>query len=103
MTKHTHGPWMAIPTSTGAISINVAPGVPIATVGGAGWHLGEETARANALLISAAPDLLEAHDPDTLEAIADEIECFKHSARSASLRRIARQARAAIAKAEGTT
>lgn len=59
MTKHTPGPWAVMETHTGALSINVSPQVPISTVGGAGWHLGEETARANARLIATAPDLLD--------------------------------------------
>jgi len=59
MTTHTHGPWTITETYTGALSINVSPQVPIATVGGAGWHLGAQTARANARLIAAAPELLE--------------------------------------------
>ena len=57
---HTPGPWHVIPTLTGALSINVTPKVPVATVGGAGWHLGEGVANANAALIAAAPDLLAA-------------------------------------------
>jgi hypothetical protein len=60
MTKHTPGPWAGMETMTGALSINVSPQVPIGTVGGAGRHLGEETARANARLIAAAPDMLAA-------------------------------------------
>lgn len=56
---HTLGPWAIMETYTGALSINVSPQVPIATVGGAGWHLGAQTARANACLIAAAPELLD--------------------------------------------
>jgi hypothetical protein len=45
--------------------------------------------------------LLNSLDPDTLEAIADEIGGeFKHSARADSLRVIARKQRAAINAAE---
>ena len=58
--KHTPGPWTVTPTLTGTLSINKTENVPIATVGGAGWHLGKETAEANARLIAAAPDLLAA-------------------------------------------
>jgi hypothetical protein len=56
--KHTPGPWFVVETLRGSLSINKTDKVPIATVGGAGWHLGEETAKANACLIAAAPDLL---------------------------------------------
>ena len=57
---HTSGPWFVLETTTGALSINKTPEVPIATVGGAGWHLGADTARANATLIAGAPDMLMA-------------------------------------------
>lgn len=46
-------------------------------------------------------ELLDSLDPDTLEAIAAEIDCFEHSARAHSLRVIANRQRAAIARAEG--
>lgn len=59
MAKHTPGPWAVMETHNGALSINVSPQVVIGTIGGAGWHLGEQTARANARLIAAAPDLLD--------------------------------------------
>lgn len=58
-TPHTAGPWEAVDCLTGAISINASPTVPIATVGGAGWHLGEATARANARVIAVSPELLQ--------------------------------------------
>ena len=60
--KHTPGPWFTVPTLTGAVSINKTAQVPIATVGGAGWHLGREMAEANAALIASAPDLLAERD-----------------------------------------
>lgn len=56
---------------------------------------------ANARLIAAAPDLYDSCDPDTLDAIADEIDCFEHSARTAGLRSLAKRQRAAQAKARG--
>lgn len=54
---------------------------------------------AAARLIAAAPDLHGSLDPDTLEAIADEIDGHEHSARAASLRGIAKRQRVALAKA----
>ena len=62
MTTHTPGPWIITPTLNGALSINKTPQVPVATVGGAGWHLGEETAQANARLIAAAPETAAERD-----------------------------------------
>lgn len=61
----------------------------------------EPTDIADAYLISAAHDMCDAMDPETLEAIADEIDCFEHSARAAGLRSLAKRQRAAIAKVEG--
>ena len=61
----------------------------------------DERAIATARLIAAAPDLLGAVDPDTLEAIANEIDCFQHSARAGSLRILAKRQRAAVLKAVG--
>lgn len=58
--------------------------------------------QANADLIAAAPDIFASIDPETLEAIADEIGGeFHNSARADSLRVIARKQRAAIKKALG--
>lgn len=58
--KHTPGPWYVVPCLTGAISINKDKQIPLATVGGASWHLGAEMCEANARLIAAAPELLAA-------------------------------------------
>lgn len=41
-------------------------------------------------------DAKAACDPDALEAIADEIDCFEHSARAHSLRIIAKKQRALL-------
>lgn len=51
-------------------------------------------------LIEAFEAMGEALDPDTLDAVADEIGTeFKHSARADSLRGIAKRQRVALAKA----
>lgn len=63
-----------------------------------------EELEANAAFIvkacNAHAAMVEALDPEMLEAIADEIECHEHSARSESLRIIARRQRAALALAK---
>jgi hypothetical protein len=46
-------------------------------------------------LFSAALELLESLDPETLEAIADEMNSHTHSARATSLRGIAKRQRIA--------
>lgn len=80
MSKHLSGPWTILPTATGALSINKTPQVPLATVGGAGWHLGREMAEANARLIAAAPDLLLALR-DAIENT--DLACWREAARAA--------------------
>lgn len=57
--------------------------------------------RALANAFAALPDLIEALEPDFLETIAAEIDCFEHSARTAGLRALASRQRAALAKANG--
>lgn len=106
--SHAHtprllAPWTAKPVEHSFFfdfNILSPDGQAVAAVvqnGGAPW----EDVLARARLVAAAPDLLEALDPDTLEAVADEIDCFEHSARAASLRGIAKRQRAAEAKATG--
>lgn len=56
MSKHTPGPWKAVPTAFGPIDIVVSDGRDIVTVYGGGTGNKE----ANARLIAAAPDMLEA-------------------------------------------
>ena len=60
MTKHTPGPWAA--DGSGAIFVDKKQGEPIQTCGEYAVRYGEgtEEALANAYLIAAAPDLLEA-------------------------------------------
>jgi len=113
MADHTKGPWRV---EEGATSVwgacnpddnsSRGMGYPITDcrVTPAGqWARGPEVDEgiANARLIAAAPDLYNSLDPDTLETIADEIDCFAHSARASSLRGIAKRQRSAIAKVTG--
>jgi hypothetical protein len=56
---------------------------------------------ATANILAASFEAIDALDPEILEAIADEIDCFEHSARSSSLRILAKRQRAVIAKAHG--
>ena len=95
-TQHTAGPWEAVDCLTGAISINASPKVPIATVGGSGWHLGERTARANARLIAITPHLLQ-----LLIEVTDRIDDLKAGNPNAAedLAAWSDDAREAIAKA----
>jgi hypothetical protein len=55
------------------------------------WHIPNAVA-------ATLDRLFESIDPETLEAIADEIDCFDQSARAHSLRVIARNQRKAIEK-----
>ena len=66
MTQHTPGPWgIAVPEQTDAVQRLVTfegreYGQAIATVHGPGWGATREGMQANARLIAAAPELLEA-------------------------------------------
>jgi len=107
--QHTPGPWEAIlHEDRGTVASHPirADGKSIAAV----WcrfgkyRVNAESlreGRANARLMGAALDLRDSIDPNTLEAIADEIDCFEHSARAAGLRSLAKRQRAALAKANG--
>ena len=104
-TAHTPGPWKFTgfsKASNFADHVAVVQGdhCKLASVRG-GVRDDKATAEANARLIAAAPDLYAEMDPEILEAIADEIDCFEHSARAGSLRSLAKRQRAALAKAEG--
>lgn len=100
MTKHTPGPWKPWMTGFDNQSFAIGPNgkTPIAkTLGG-----NKETNEANARLIAAAPDLLEA-----LKECAAWFELDKHrqnpvfaSASSIGVQMVL-NAKAAIAKAEG--
>lgn len=96
-TTHTQGPWETFECLNGAISVNASPQIPIATVGGAGWHLGAKTAQANARLIAAAPDLLEALET-ALEMLIDS---WGNEQIAAGDDQVANVIKDAIAKAKG--
>lgn len=96
MTQHTPGPWAVVPARTGendSIYFEVHDGFGrTATVYGDIATDGEEA--ANARLIAAAPELLEA-----LRELADHCRAFYMAERESILL----NARAAIAKATGGT
>lgn len=94
--QHTPGPWSVRPSLINLKYVHITS----AEMDGIACLSSEHD--ANAKLIAAAPELLEALNPVILEVIADEIGSdFKHTARADSLRILARQARAAISKATG--
>lgn len=99
--KHTRGPWLVV-HDDGAAGCRAIFAGDQGICCTDGLYDDEEDA-ANASLIAAAPEMFDTLDPDTLEAIADEIDCHEHSARAGSLRVIARRQRAAIAKATEIT
>ena len=98
--QHTPTPWMMTETQdqAGGAQVSSRPDGfgNIATC----WL---SNADANAAFIVRAANsheaLVDAIDVDTLEAIAEEIDSFQHSARADGLRRIAGRQRAALAAA----
>jgi len=68
---------------------------------GGGFMIQKDQAEHIARSLEREKALGEAQDPDMLDTIADEIDCHEHSARAHSLRVIAKQQRAALAKARG--
>ena len=91
--KHTPGPWRYAPTNTETVShlVRCSEGYAVADV----THWFDLPADANARLIAAAPDMLEA-----LEFIAGYAAM---EPRIASDEVVIERARAAIAKATGDT
>ena len=89
---HTPGPWTILPNTPHFVrAMHPAEGMqPVATV----YHFGGELA-ANARLIAAAPELLEA-----LEAVLPDLEHYVATHGPGPDKRLA-IARAAIAKARG--
>lgn len=101
---HTPGPWHLIPrrSKSAPPKIGARRRAIVAVVVTSSCKSAVEV-DANCDLIVSAPDLLAALEDsiESLEAIADELPEFHHSARADSLRVIARKHRAAIAKARG--
>ena len=88
MSKHTPGPWVVgTPGPNGCYTVGTAQGLMTAVIAES-LHDNPEVASADASLVSAAPELLEA----LMLAVEDEPNaCFADTAR------------AAIAKAKGET
>lgn len=99
MSKHTAGPWELKNTADIFTPLGATNAEGIAAPSNDGWHIADcdmgglclAEVKANARLIAAAPDLLEA-----LESALTAAEFEKHPARPWHS-----QARAAIAKARG--
>lgn len=102
MSKHTPGPWFITGRMTKYVEARIGEGliqeiagvVPTAADCGYG-----ETQEANASLIAAAPDLLEALENSTSDLFY-QIE-MRHGAEAASKYPSIIEARSAIAKARG--
>jgi len=87
--KHTPGPWVTDPEGhIRAPYPNHAPGISIARMTCFGAHDVHMAMGANAALISAAPDMLEAlesalallQDPDATDTDADKVETLLEAA-----------------------
>lgn len=110
---HTPGPWRIGKSYGAVVADHPVPGVRGSDdVKAYGGHMvGESIARQNLALIAAAPELLDAHEPDRegpgfLDWVADRL-VIQHGEHEGSdfilcLRRRAALARAAIAKATTT-
>ena len=95
--KHTPGPWRI---AMGGSFRVIGPGTTgtVLEIGDAHRLI---PGNADARLIAAAPDLFAALDPRSLEVIADEIDgTLLGKVRAASLRAMAANQRAALAKVE---
>lgn len=98
MSKHTPGPWAITNTADIFTPLGATNAEGIAAVSNDGWHIADcdmgalclDEVSANARLISAAPDLLEA-----LEGL---VACIDET-RGANATDALHKARAAIAKA----
>lgn len=103
--KHTPGPWKAVKAAHGPIDIFDQRGRDVVTVYGGGVEA--ESKSANANLIAAAPDLLDAANK-TVDGLAEEYliiaECdddWIYDTLGSVLAGAYFSSRAAIAKAEG--
>ena len=101
MTEHTPGPWTARKDDYSKHMINITgpngAGDSVCRV--KGYAAYREEAKANAFLMAAAPDLLEALVYQT-EVLDAHNQCKPHSLGMANA---VEKARAAIAKAKGET
>lgn len=103
--KHTAGPWMQDKYG----NVQTPSGNTLVTEGVALGGCSTEETRANARLIAAAPELLDAHEPDRtgpdfLDWVADRLVMRGDNPDAdfvLCLRRRAEKARVAIAKANG--
>jgi len=96
--KHTPGPWIAhyCPEDGGEYSIHASNGIHVALSIG-----GTKSEAANARLIAAAPELLEALQ-EAENALADYIPTIERTGASLNYgHSVLKKARAAIAKATG--
>lgn len=73
--KHTAGPWRVFTSTSGfrLIGIGELNGTGVADCGFGVWRGGSEEAMANARLIAAAPDLLEALEALRLQALQSDV------------------------------
>lgn len=93
--KHTPGPWRVDPVVR-TLVVGTADPMPIIADTEAASPFGVDVDAANARLIAACPELLEA-----LKTLADEVYRLSGHALSPKTEPIMVQACAAIAKAEG--
>lgn len=113
MSKHTPGPWV-VSYNMGVPYITAEQGkkwdnpticnlyedvTPEDSVTCGSWLEEHDNAEANALLIAAAPELLEALQ--ALEPLFDGLVCYASTMSEYEPNRLIAQARAAIAKATG--
>lgn len=109
MNTHSPAPWVVLPRYFGSNTIPIGRELGdgavaiFAEFNGLGGVTGQTEGDANARLAVSAPELLAALAgvPDMLETLADDAEEAGWPARARNARKMAKQARAAIAKATG--